>query len=330
MAARQNRRLLKTTEFIISRLMPIWIILCAATAFRFHADLIGLGAFADYGIGCVMLFMGITLDLKRLKMLVKKPWPVVIGSAGKWLFAPIIGVLTAVLFFGMHSPLADGIVMSGVVPSGTSANLNSLIGGGDVAYSVTMSAVDTFVGPILTPLLAKLFVGAGVHLAYFPFVWKMLRIVFLPLVSGIFIQSIAPRVRIFFTPFAPILSSLALYVIVLGVVSGASDVLSRNSDVLLLLGFAVLVQVGLQMLVGYFYGKALKVDRSSCRSLVFEIGICNSALAAVLANDVFGSLAAVAAISNMVCNLTMGGLVAALMKKSTLSKETKGYVGGTI
>ncbi|UOF90054.1 bile acid:sodium symporter [Fodinisporobacter ferrooxydans] len=242
----------------------------------------------------------------------------------KWLIAPIIGVLVAVLFFGIHSSLANGIVMSGIVPSGTSANLNSLIGGGDVAYSVTMSAVDTFIGPILTPLLAKLFVGTGVHIAYFPFVWKMLRIVFLPLLTGIIIQSIFPLARIFLKSFAPILSSLALYGIVLGVVSDASDVLYRNSGILLLVGIAVIFQVGAQMVIGFLYGKALRIDKSSCRSLVFEIGICNSALAAVLSNDVFGPLAAVAAILNMVCNLTLGGFVASYMKRTANSRH-EGY-----
>lgn len=77
----------------------------------------------------------------------------------------------------------------------------------------------------------------------------------------------------------------------------------------------VMMQVGLQMGIGYFYGKALRLNESGCRSLLFEVGISNSALAAVLANSVFGPLAAVAAIVNMVCNLTLGSLVAALFNQ---------------
>ncbi|WAH41288.1 bile acid:sodium symporter family protein [Alicyclobacillus fastidiosus] len=310
----QNHWMLRGAVFVISRLMPIWIVLCAAAAFQFHSIFTPLGAVVGPGIGCVMFFMGITLDLARLKMLLKKPLTVVLGSAGKWVFAPVTGVTTAVIFCGLHTAIGSGIVMAGIVPSGTSANLNSLIGGGDVAYSVTMSAVDTLVGPFLTPLIAKLCIGTGVHLAYLPFVWKMVRLVFLPLLSGIALQSFIPTTRTYLTPFTPLLSAFALYGIVLGIVSGAFHVLSLNSDIIPLVALAVLLQVGVQMVIGYLYGRLLRVDDRSCRSLVFEVGICNSALAAVLAQDVFGSMAAVAAIANMVCNLTMGSMVAALMK----------------
>ncbi len=144
----EDHLLLRMMIFAVSRLMPVWILLCAATAFRFHAVFIGLGSFVGLEIGCVMFLMGMTLDVSRLVPLLKKSWPVVFGSIGKWVFAPVIGAIVAAVFFGTQTATAAGIVMAGIVPSGTSANLNSLIGGGDVAYSVAMSAMDTLVGPL--------------------------------------------------------------------------------------------------------------------------------------------------------------------------------------
>jgi BASS family bile acid:Na+ symporter len=315
MAAWHAHRAMKITVFIISRLMPVWIILCAVTAFQFHSLFFGLKDFVAPGIGCVMFFMGISFDLARLTMLIKHPWPLVLGCAGKWFLAPVISVLVAVLFFGTHSPIASGTTMAGIVPSGTSANLNSLVGGGDVTYSVSMSAIDTFIAPFLTPLIAKLCVGTEVHLGYVPFVWQMLRMAFFPLLLGIILQLIFPKVKGYLEPFTSTLSALALYGVVFGIVSGAADVLIHHFLIIPLIGCAVVLQVGAQMIVGYLYGKVLRMDERSCRSLMFEVGICNSALAAVLSNEFFGSLAATAAIANMVCNLTMGSLVAALMRK---------------
>ncbi len=314
MGTRIDQRLLRMMTFTVSRLMPVWILVCAATAFRFHALFSGLESFVGLGIGFVMFLMGTTLEVSRLVTLLKKPWPVVLGSMGKWVFAPVIGVMVATLFLGAQTETAAGIMMAGIVPSGSSANLNSLIGGGDVAYSVTMSAMDTLIGPLLTPLLAKLFVGTDVHIAYFPFLWKMLQLVFLPLMFGVLIQSIVPRVKTDVTPIAPILSALALYGIVLVIVSGASNVLVHNIRTLPFIGCAVTLQVGGQMMVGYLYGRVLRLEERSRRSLVFQVGISNSALAAVLSNEIFGSLAAVAAIANMVCNLTMGSLLAAFLR----------------
>jgi BASS family bile acid:Na+ symporter len=312
----QNYWMLRIALFVISRLMPIWILICAAVAFQFHNIFNPLGGCVAPAIGCVMFFMGLTLDLDRLKMLIRRPLTVVLGSAGKWLFVPVIGITVAAVFFGVHSPTGSGIVMAALVPSGTSANMNSLIGGGDIAYSVTMSAVDTVVGPFLTPLMAELSLRTGVHLAYLPFVWKMIRMVFLPLLSGITLQAFIPSTRALLAPVTPLLSAFALYGIVLGIVSGAAHVLTLNSGIFPLIALAVVLQIGAQMVAGFLYGKLLRLDDCSCRSLIFEVGICNSALAAVLAQDVFGSLAAVAAIANMVCNLTMGSIVAALIKGS--------------
>ncbi len=315
MTKRPPRQSLSLLTFAISRLMPVWILVCATLAFQFHSSFTSFQSFISVGIGCVMFLMGISLNLSRLAILLKNPFVVIMGSLGKWIFGSTVAVGLTVMFFGLHSETGAGIVMSGIVPSGTSANLNSLIGGGDIAYSVTMSALDTFVGPVITPLLAKICVGTGVRIEYFPFLWKMVHLVFLPLVVGIVMQKISHTIKSSVAPLTPILSALALYGIVLGIVSGASETLLHDKGSVPLVLVVVMMQVSLQMGIGYFYGKSLRLNESGCRSLLFEVGISNSALAAVLANSVFGPLAAVAAIVNMVCNLTLGSLVAALLKQ---------------
>ncbi len=68
--------------------------------------------------------------------------------------------------------------------------------------------------------------------------------VFLPLIFGVLIQSIVPKVNTAVAPITPILSALALYGIVLGIVSGASNVLVHNARTLPLIGCAVTLQVG--------------------------------------------------------------------------------------
>jgi bile acid:Na+ symporter, BASS family len=65
------------------------------------------------------------------------------------------------------------------------------------------------------------------------------------------------------------------------------------------------------------------LEESSCLSLVFQVAIGNSSLAAVLSNEVFGALAAVAAIANMVCNLTMGSLLTVLLGRDDNTKGTE-------
>lgn len=313
---------MKIATFVIARLMPIWIVVFASWAV-FSPELFSpLSDLSSLALGFVLLIMGLTLDLDRLMVLIQKPKAPLVGSAGKWVIAPLVSLIVAYLFFSSTQFFA-GVVMAGIVPSGTSANLNSLIAKGDLALSVTMSAVDTLIGPLVTPLLAKLFIGSSVHFDYFSFLWKMTKIVFLPLIVGIFIQYKIPKIQQQVKPAAPIFSSISLYIVVLGIASRASLPLLKHPAILPSLFLCVILQIILQMLLGFLFAKFFRYDAAECRSIVFEVGICNSALATVLANDTFGPLAGLAAMVNMVCNLTLGSLLAAILASIPIMTSLK-------
>lgn len=301
---------LRWTQFIAARLMPAWILVFAAVAMRWSSAFTPWSHATAPALGFVLFIMGLILDLDRLRVLVRTPWQVLTGSLGKWMIASGVAVVLGYLFFGRHSPLTDGLIMAGVVPSGTSANLNAMVARGDLPLSIAMSAVDTFVGPLVTPALSTGFAGSGVHMAYWPFVWKMALIVFFPLAAGIVLQMAIPVLRRAVQPIGSILSALALYVVVLGVVAPASGPLLEHVSLLLPVVAAVVLQILLQMGLGYLYARAVRFDIPARRSMIFEVGICNTALAAVLATQAFGPMAGVVAMANMVCNLTLGSLAA--------------------
>ncbi|UOF88621.1 bile acid:sodium symporter family protein [Fodinisporobacter ferrooxydans] len=303
---------MKVATFILARLMPVWIVLFALLAVFMPKTFQSWDAATNPAIGFVLFIMGLTIDRSRLKGFMIRPSRPLLGSFGKWLIASIVSIVLAFLFFGV-SEISYGVIMSGIVPSGTSANLNSLIGRGDLALSMTMSAIDTFIGPLITPLLAKLFIGSSVHVDYLAFLIKIMEIVFLPLTVGMFLQWKFSKFNTSIKPYAPIASAIALYILVLGVAGNASKSLLQHASILPILILCVIVQIVLQMGLGYGYAKLLRFDESSCRSVLFEVGICNSALATVLANDAFGPLAGMASMANMLCNLTLGSLTAAIL-----------------
>ncbi|MFT9847151.1 bile acid:sodium symporter family protein [Aneurinibacillus sp. REN35] len=308
---------MRMATLVISRLMPLWIIVFATWGI-FSPDLFaGWHLAASPALGFVLFIMGITLDRSRLGILLQNPRIPLLGSLGKWVIGPAVSVMIGLLFFGV-SELFYGVVMAGIVPSGTSANLNSLIGRGDLALSVTMSAIDTMIGPLLTPLLAKWLIGTSVQFAYLPFLWKMIKIVFLPLLLGIVVQHFFPRSHEAIKPYASILSALSLYIVVIGIASNASSSLLEHAAILPALFFCVILQILLQMLGGYVYARWLRCSDAECRSMIFEVGICNTALATVLANDTFGPLAGLASMANMVCNLTLGSLLAVILASTPL------------
>ncbi|MFD1677193.1 bile acid:sodium symporter family protein [Alicyclobacillus fodiniaquatilis] len=315
---------MRLLTFVIAKLMPLWIVVVSLIAFHWSRTFISWSGISDDALGFVLFMMGMTLERQRLKQFLKRPIPPLLGSLGHWIIAPGVSVLLAWLFFGLHTQLANGIIMNGVVPSGSSSNLNTLVANGDLSLSVCMSGIDTLIAPLLTPALSKLFAGQGVHLAYLPFVLKTARIVFLPLVCGILLQIVAPKIQTWVRPMSSMLSALALYVVVIGIVAPASASVSAHAAILVPIFVCVILQILLQMGAGGLYARLLKFDSSTLRSELFEVGICNTALAAVLATDAFGPLAGVACMINVVCCLVIGSFAAVFLSRIPLRPSKSG------
>src|SRR5699024_10981617 len=83
--------------------------------------------------------------------------------------------------------LASGIILSGTVPSGTSANIYTFIAGGEVALSISMVTLDTIISPVLTPSLVQASVGRVVHVDFMALFMNIIWMVFVPFFIGLFL-----------------------------------------------------------------------------------------------------------------------------------------------
>ncbi|MCZ8539110.1 bile acid:sodium symporter [Psychrobacillus psychrodurans] len=300
---------LKFIASLISRFLPVWIVALACIAYFFPDAFRGFRGWTGFGLGAIFLLMGMQLATTQLIAAIKHPKNALIGIILKWTVMVGVSIGVAYLFFGDYPEVAIGVILSGTVPSGTSANLFSFIAGGDVALSITMATLDTIISPVLTPSLTQLFAGQLIPIEFWSIFLNIIYIVFIPLFLGVFLQwkfsHSVNRVK----PYTSILSQLALFLIIVSVISSAQSSLEENLHLLPLIGFAVLLQVSIPMFGGYYLAKVLKVGEAAARSILFQTGICNTALAATLALEHVSSLAAVPAVVNMVINLTLGAIM---------------------
>lgn len=311
---------------IITRFMPIWILLCSVVAYWNPAWFKELHGWTGPALGLVLFFMGLSLKTESIWQVIRNPKAMFIGILLKWTVTLSISILIAYVMFREVPEIATGIILAGAVPSGTSANLYTFMANGAAALSISMSAIDTFIGPLLTPLILKFTVGAWVEIQFWPLFLKMVFIVFIPICCGLLIQwkwsQQVARVR----PFTPVLSALCLFIIVLAVVSNSQTMLEENIHLLPLIGAAVVVQVTVPMWLGYKLAQWLGLKEEECRAILFETGICNTALAALLALDHISAVAAVPAVANMVVNLSVGAFVALQLNSNNstiLSRQFK-------
>lgn len=266
-------------------------------------------------LGIIFFFMGITLSTEQILSVIKNPKYAFIGFFLKWAITVGISFVIAYVFFNHNPEIASGIILSGIVPSGTSANLYTFIAGGEVALSLTMATLDTIVSPMMTPIIAQWTIGKVIEIDALGLFINIIFIVFIPLFLGLFVQWKFPKPVTYVKPYSSIISQVALLLVVLSVVSKAQETLQENLLYLPLIFVAVSLQVIVPMFIGYFVAKVLRINDMYVIAITFHTGICNTALSATLASEHISSIAAVPAVANMIVNLTVGAIVARMFSK---------------
>lgn len=312
---------------VISAFLPAWILSCAIIGFLVPQWFNPIQNWTGFCLGIIFLLMGMSLSPAQMWSVIRKPKHAFIGFTMKWVIMVGVTIVLAFTFFHDQAELASGLILSGTVPSGTSANVYTFIGGGEVALSITMATLDTIVSPFLTPGLVELSVGKLIPIDFWALFFNIGLIVFLPLFLGFVLQRIFPQSVQKVSPYTSVLSQIALFVVVLSVISKAQPALAGNLNSLPLIFAAVILQVSIPMAAGYWLARWAGIARQHVIAITFHTGICNTALSATLAMEHISSLAAVPAVANMVVNLTIGAIVAKRFEKNSIAASVAEKAG---
>ncbi|MCT6882365.1 MAG: bile acid:sodium symporter family protein, partial [Snodgrassella alvi] len=237
----------------------------------------------------VMLSMGMTLKIADFTRVLKRPAPIVAGIGLHYLIMPLAAWLIARLL-NMSPELQAGMVLVGCVASGTASNVMVFLSKGDVALSVTISALSTVVGIFATPLLAKLYIAASIAVPVVNMLKEILLIVALPIAIGVGINYFIPQQVKKIVPSLPLITMCVIILVLATVVSLSSDKIGIETAIVV---FGVILHNGLGLIGGYWGGRLFGFDKSICRTLALEVGMQNSGLAAVLGTNFFGPMAAI-------------------------------------
>ena len=153
----------------------------------------------------IMFAMGVTLRLDDFKRVLARPGPVAAGIFLHYLIMPLAAWILAMLF-RMPPDLSAGMVLVGSVASGTASNVMIYLAKGDVALSVTISAVSTLVGVFATPLLTRLYVDAKISVDIMGMLLSILQIVVIPIGLGLIVHHTLTKTVKRIEPLLPALS----------------------------------------------------------------------------------------------------------------------------
>lgn len=233
----------------------------------------------NYLLGVVMFGMGLTLKPSDFAVVFRRPKDVVIGAVLQFTLMPLIAYALTVVF-RLPAELAVGVILVGTCPGGTSSNVMAYLSHGDVALSVSMTAVSTILAPIMTPLLTLLYAGKTVDVNVAAMFISVVEVVLLPIVIGFVVNYFFSKFTQKAVKALPLVSTVAIVMIVAAVVSA-------NSARIMTSGALILAVVICHNLLGYASGyglaKLLRLDTTKCRAISIEVGMQNSGLATSLA-----------------------------------------------
>ncbi|MGO3317211.1 MAG: bile acid:sodium symporter family protein [Leuconostoc mesenteroides] len=262
----------------------------------------------------VLFGMGITLTPNDFKRVARNPLQVILGTIAHYVIMPFIAFLLVHLF-GLTGAAAVGVILVGSAPSGKSSNVMSFLSGGDVALDVSIGLLSTLLAPVMIPTLLKLLAGKWVNVPFSSMFFSAFQIVVIPIVLGIIVHTIFKEHVQKVIEIMPLISQVAILVIILAV-------LSANSKTILAVSTLILVPVIilhnlLGYLLGYGFSKLMKMDTPQQKAITFEVGMQDSALASTLAISFFEPASAIAAVMFSVWHNISGSVLASLWKNHT-------------
>jgi len=275
---------------MITNLFPLWaVLLSAAALFQPHW-------FVDFKslivplLAVIMLSMGLTLKPADFANVLKNRAAVTVGVALQFTVMPLVALLVArVMQF--DPTLTVGMILVGCVAGGTASNVMCFLAKGDVALSISMTALSTLIGVAVTPLLVELLAGQSVDIPVAGMFVSLLKVVLLPVVVGVVVNTYLHRLVERVALFLPLISMAVIVFIIAIVVALTAGKLREVGPVVLV---AVMMHNAIGLAAGYWVTLMLGFDKRVCRTIAFEVGLQNSGLATALAMKFFAPGAAIA------------------------------------
>lgn len=307
---------------MFTRLFPLWVCIGASLAliepklFTWFS-----GPWITYGLGGIMLGMGLTLQWKDFSVILKTPIWVVFGILLQFTVMPLLGWGLGILF-ELPPYFAVGLILVACCPGGTASNVIAYLAKANVALSVAMTACSTLGAIFLTPVLTASLSGNYLEVDAWGLFFSTLKVVLIPVGVGIVLNQYLHNFTQKISSFAPPVA-VALIVLIVASIIGQGKTIILSSGLSLLAAIMTLHFLG--FLLGYGLSAMLLKNVSVSKTIAIEVGMQNSGLGAVLARENFinPATAIPSALSSLVHSIYGSIFVTLFKHKSSVWKRTK-------
>jgi bile acid:Na+ symporter, BASS family len=253
-------------------------------------------------IGAILLGVALDTRVADFAAAIRRPGTIAIGVVAQFLLLPALTfVLT--LLLDVRGSVALGMILVACCPPGNVSNILTHRARGDVALSVSMTAVGNVLAIVAMPLNVAFWgslhptgqdVLRDISLDAVDMLVEIGTVIGLPFVVGIAVASRWPAVAQRAGKVVGPLAFLALGVVIVVGVANNWAIFTEYIGIVLL---AVLLHDALALLLGYGIARATRLPERSTRAMTFEVGIRNAGLGLLLVFTYFDGLGGMALVA---------------------------------
>ena len=246
---------------------------------------------APIALALIMLTLGLGLTIKDFTRVIKQPKDFIVGLICQLILLPIVAFII-IKVFQISTELALGLMIIAAAPGGVTSNVLTKFANGDVALSISLTAIVSLISIISVPLI--IFGSADLlnietsttNISMNEIALKMFFVVTLPVIVGMILRKFFP----FFSNEEQLIQRISIFLFIIVFVALWVE---ENQNIIFYIkqsGIITLVLNIIMMVLGYYVAKifASGVEQRKCISL--ECGLQNGTLAVFVATQIFDEI----------------------------------------
>ena len=242
-------------------------------------------------LALIMLGLGLGLKIEDFTRVLKTPKDFFVGFFSQLIILPLVAYLLIII---LKTPpeIAIGVMIIAAAPGGVTSNILTKFANGDVALSITLTAIISLISIITVPLIiftsADLFgiTNISQNISMTGIALKMFLVVTVPVVLGMIIRKFAEN---FVASKTQIFNKLNIVLFIIFFIAAFYEERENFISFFKQAGLIALVLNITMMIIAYYLAKSFASGIKQMKCIALECGLQNGTLAIFVSTQIFGT-----------------------------------------
>ena len=242
-------------------------------------------------LALIMLGLGLGLKVEDFTRVFKAPKDFIVGFISQLIILPIVAYLLIII---LKTPpeIAIGVMIIAAAPGGVTSNILTKFADGDVALSISLTAIISLISIISVPFIiftsADLFgiTNISQNISMVGIALKMVMVVTIPVILGMIIRKLADS---FISSKVEIFNKLNIVFFIIFFIAAFYEERENIISFIMQAGFITLILNITMMIIAYYIAKTFASGIKQRKCIALECGLQNGTLALFVSTQIFGT-----------------------------------------